>query len=96
MQLCCIWGQHSAVESTIENVSLTVLSGVFISGTMTALNRSLKLAVLVDSTVLIILSGKVGLDHHLAEQAMDQAVVFNNGCICCSVRGALSRALQQM
>ena len=37
--------------------------------------------------------GAVGLDHLLIEQAVEDAVLLKNGCICCTVRGDIADTL---
>ena len=38
--------------------------------------------------------GAVAVDHHLVERIDETLVVLDSGCICCSVRGDLVRALK--
>ncbi len=80
----------------MEKVPLTVLTGFLGSGKTTLLNGLLKTPELADSAVLINEFGEIALDHHLVETATDNAIVLDNGCICCTVRGALSGALRSL
>jgi G3E family GTPase len=40
--------------------------------------------------------GAVGLDHLLIEQAIEDAVLLKNGCICCTVRGDIADTLETL
>ena len=39
--------------------------------------------------------GAVSLDHLLIEQAIENAVLLKNGCICCTVRGDILDTLER-
>ena len=40
--------------------------------------------------------GEIGLDHLLVEKLDENTVLLNAGCLCCTVRGDLSRALAEL
>ena len=79
-----------------NTVPVTILTGFLGSGKTTVLNRLLKLPSLADTAVIINEFGAVGLDHLLIEQAIEDAVLLKNGCICCTVRGDIADTLDSL
>lgn len=79
-----------------NTVPVTILTGFLGSGKTTVLNRLLKLPSLVDTAVIVNEFGAVGLDHLLIEQAIEDAVLLKNGCICCTVRGDIADTLDSL
>ncbi len=77
-------------------VPVTLLTGFLGAGKTTVLN-----AVLADNTagrVAVIVNefGEAGLDHDLIEESTDEIVLMRSGCLCCSVRGDLSRTIADL
>jgi G3E family GTPase len=70
-------------------IPVSVMTGFLGSGKTTLLNRLLKDPALKDTAVIINEFGEVGLDHLLVEQADEGIIELSDGCLCCTVRGAL-------
>ena len=74
-------------QQRANSVPVTVLTGFLGSGKTTVLNHLLRNPDLADTAVIVNEFGEVGLDHLLIGQAIENAVLLRNGCICCTVRG---------
>jgi len=84
-------------DNTIsKKAPVIIVTGFLGAGKTTLLNRLLtadhgcRIAVIVNEL------GEVGIDHHLLLASDEDVVQMNNGCICCTVRGDLLRALFQL
>jgi G3E family GTPase len=77
-----------------EPLPVTILTGFLGSGKTTLLERVLREAHGQKLAVIENELGEVGIDNEiLVESAAEEIVVMRNGCICCTVRGDLSRIL---
>jgi G3E family GTPase len=81
-------------DSAANTVPVTIITGFLGSGKTTLLNRLLQQPSLADTVVIVNEFGAVGLDHLLIEQAIEDAVLLKNGCICCTVRGDIADTLE--
>ncbi len=84
------------MDRVTNAVPVTIITGFLGSGKTTVLNRLLKLPSLADTAVIVNEFGAVGLDHLLIEQAIEDAVLLKNGCICCTVRGDIADTLETL
>jgi G3E family GTPase len=79
-----------------EPIPVTVLTGFLGAGKTTLLNHLVKQPELAGCAVLINEFGEIGLDHLLVDRLDEDTVLLNAGCLCCTVRGDLVRALRNL
>jgi G3E family GTPase len=77
-------------------IPLTVLTGFLGAGKTTLLNHLVPRPELAGCAVLINEFGEVGIDHLLVEKLDDNLVLMESGCLCCTVRGDLTRSLRDL
>lgn len=79
-----------------DPIPVTLLTGFLGAGKTTLLNSLLHDPSAGRVAVVVNEFGEAGLDHDLIEEAAEDVVLMQAGCICCSIRGDLSKALTSL
>lgn len=82
--------------SAAATLPVNILTGFLGSGKTTLLRCLLAAPAFRDTAVLINEFGEVGIDHLLVEALGDTTVLLPGGCICCTIRGDLARAVADL
>jgi G3E family GTPase len=79
------------VEQNIkfDKVPVSIITGFLGSGKTTLLNYLTAQTNMNDIALIINEFGEVGLDNLLIESSIENTLLLENGCICCSIRGDL-------
>ena len=74
-------------------IPVTLLTGFLGSGKTTLLNHLIRDPGMGRVAVIINEFGDIGLDHDLIEEATEEMVLLQSGCLCCTIRGDLVTAM---
>ncbi|MDH3713700.1 MAG: GTP-binding protein [Gammaproteobacteria bacterium] len=77
------------ISSRLNRAPVSIITGFLGSGKTTLLNHLVHQEGMESTAVIINEIGEVGLDHLLVESAIENILMLENGCICCSIRGDL-------
>lgn len=75
---------------------VSIITGYLGSGKTTLLNRLLREPAMARAAVIINEFGEIGLDHLLVATPGANAVLLQNGCLCCTIRGDLVETLADL
>ena len=79
-----------------RRIPVTLLTGFLGAGKTTLLNHLLTQPDMANTAVLINEFGSVAVDHHLVSKIDEDLMLLDSGCICCTVRGDLTRSLSEL
>ncbi|MEQ8195729.1 MAG: GTP-binding protein [Rhodospirillales bacterium] len=73
-----------------------MITGFLGSGKTTLLNALLKHPGMAETAVIINEFGEIGIDHLLVEEAFEDTLLLNSGCLCCTIRGDIVDTLDRL
>lgn len=77
-------------------ISVSIISGFLGSGKTTLLNHIINSNKLDKTAIIVNEFGDTGIDGQLVINTEDEVVELNNGCICCTVRDDLIKAVHNL
>ena len=77
-------------------IPVSIITGFLGSGKTTLLSHLVRQPGMADTAVIVNEFGEIGIDHLLIEQAFEDRLLLENGCICCSIRGDLVDTLTDL
>lgn len=78
-------------------ITLDIVTGFLGAGKTTLINRLLADPALADTAVIVNEFGEISIDHLLIETGGEEGIVeLGDGCLCCTVRGALVDTLAEL
>jgi G3E family GTPase len=79
-----------------NRVPVSVVTGFLGSGKTTLLNHLVRHPGMADTALIVNEFGEIGIDHALVDQAFENTVLMDSGCICCSIRGDLIDTIEDL
>ncbi len=74
----------------MEKIPVTIITGFLGSGKTTLLSKLLKSDKMQNAALIINEFGEIGIDNLLVKSSVENTLLLENGCVCCSIRGDLS------
>ena len=84
------------MQDNVKPIPATILTGFLGAGKTTLLNYILKQQSAYKFGIIVNEVGEIGIDGQLVENAADEMVQLNNGCVCCTVRKDLVKGVQRL
>ena len=83
-------------RSSAEPIGIFLLTGFLGSGKTSLIRRLIEHPEFSDTALIINEFGEVGLDQLFVKSAVENTLLLENGCVCCSVRGDLIDTISEL
>ena len=74
----------------MEQVPVSIITGFLGSGKTTLISSLLRSDEMRNTALIINEFGEIGIDNLLVKSSVENTLLLENGCVCCSIRGDLS------
>ena len=74
----------------MKKIPVSVITGFLGSGKTTLLSELLNSDNMQNAAIIINEFGEIGIDNLLVKSSVENTLLLENGCVCCSIRGDLS------
>ncbi|MCX6966552.1 MAG: GTP-binding protein [Verrucomicrobia bacterium] len=88
--------ESSKTAASKPRIPVTILTGFLGAGKTTLLNYILQQQHGYKFAIIVNEIGEIGIDGQLVENAKEEIVQMNNGCVCCTVRTDLIKSVQAL
>jgi G3E family GTPase len=85
-----------ARENSLTLLPIHIITGFLGSGKTTLLNQLLLQPEMEDTVVIVNEFGEIGIDHLLVKATIEDLILLEGGCLCCSVRTDLVNTLEDL
>ncbi|MDA9816019.1 GTP-binding protein [Alphaproteobacteria bacterium] len=74
----------------LEKIPVSIITGFLGSGKTTLISNLLNSDDMQNTALIINEFGEIGIDNLLVKSSVENTLLLENGCVCCSIRGDLS------
>ena len=74
----------------MSQIPISIITGFLGSGKTTLLSKLLHSDDMQNTALIINEFGEIGIDNLLVKSSVENTLLLENGCVCCSIRGDLS------
>ena len=74
----------------MEQIPVSIITGFLGSGKTTLISTLLNAEEMQNTALIINEFGEIGIDNLLVKSSVENTLLLENGCVCCSIRGDLA------
>ena len=80
----------------MERIPVSIITGFLGSGKTTLISTLLNSEEMQNTALIINEFGEIGIDNLLVKSSVENTLLLENGCVCCSIRGDLSDTIADL